>query len=258
MASAVFGELFGHFGRWLALAWLPWLLGTIVTIVLVQFYWRNIEPDWPPQWLLSLGLAPFSAMIFVRILKNIQLKVPVRIREFDFSQAVWQAALVIFLFSQLLSGVDWLRDQLFEYLAVTANPDNFYFLEPLGMSAGWIVKAAIMAIVYGLFAIIVEKDRIDILAAANLVRGHFTHLFALALLLGGAYVLFFQIYASLVTNLNLTPFGSEFAPILSAATTFAFLTELLWFPVTFLADVLPAVSIGVIYVAFRDYRTSRD
>ena len=253
-ARAVIGELISYIGRWLTVAWLPWLLGTVVYITLGQLYWRNIQTDLPPQWLLSLALAPFSAMIFVRILKNILLQVPVHARKLDLSRQMWLTALVVAVISLMFSGVDWLRCQFFEHQATTTDLENIYLIGAVGWSASWTVKAIIMAASYGMFAIIVEQNRIDVVAAITLVRRHFIKFFGLVLVLGLIYLGFEELYAVLVRTFDLTPQGSALAPILSEATTFLFLNSLLWSPVNLLADILPAVAVGVVCRALREYQ----
>lgn len=256
--GAIFGEFFGHLGRWLAAAWLPFLLGTIVYIALAQFYWRNLQIESPPRWLLSIVLAPFTAMIFVRILKSIQLHVSVGFRAIELSRQMWLATPVIAVISLLFWGVDSLRGRIFEHQATTTDFVNIILVAAAGWSASWTLKAIIIVVSHGFFAIIVERNRIDVGGVFNLVRGHFWPLFALALLLGAIFVGFSDLYYRLVQFLELMPQGSALAPILSEATIFSFLSSLLWFPVHFLEDVLPAVSIGVVYLALRQLQSAQE
>lgn len=146
-------------------------------IALGQLYWRMLGSDFPPPWLLSLALAPFTAMIFVRVLKNIQLQVPVRVRELDVSRQMWLTALVVAAISLTFSGVDWVRDQLFDRLAATDDIKNLYVIGTVGLSASWVVKAIIIAASYGSFAVIVERGRIVISAVFELARGNLLRFF---------------------------------------------------------------------------------
>lgn len=115
-----------------------------------------------------------------------------------------------------------------------------------------------IAVFYSLFAVIVERGRIDVRAALELNRGNFFSFFGLALLIGAAFKGFEAIYGWAAQVLGLWPDGNAYLPILSEATTYSILVSLIWLPVDMLANILPAVSIGVVYVALRDYRSTQE
>jgi hypothetical protein len=115
-----------------------------------------------------------------------------------------------------------------------------------------------MAAAYGVFAIIVERERVDLDATWSLVRGNFIRFFALAMLLGVLYVIFAEYYHWFVITFSPVAPGGGFAKDLSQATLLAFIDSLQWFPIDFLADVLPAITIGLVYVALRDGRLAAD
>lgn len=285
--EAVVFELFRHFGRWLAIAWMPWLLGTIAIIAVQQIFVRSVpffvenlqflvrnlsffeenrrlfieflqyfvkyeQYGWPPHWVQSLAFAPFSAMVLVGILKNILLQVPANVRTLDLSRQTWLTALVVATIAMMFSAVDWLRDRCFELIATMTTYDEANLWAWVMWAASLIVHAMIMAAFYPLFAVIVEYGRIDLGAAFDISRRHFFRFVGLALLLGAAFQGLVNFYGFLPQMLNLDdPWFFSRSPLHDAILSL-FKLFLVWSPVDILHDVLPAVTIGVTYKALRE------
>ncbi|MCZ6455464.1 MAG: hypothetical protein O6909_14590 [Alphaproteobacteria bacterium] len=256
-SGAIINELFGHSGLWLRAALVPWLLGVVAAIALEQVYWRKIGAEPPPTWLFWVVLAPIPAMIIVPILKYMLLELPIRARELDLTRQMWLTSIVLLGIAAIFAAVDRIQDQLLEYQVTIFEFDDFYLAGTAVLVAGWVVKAIVMAGSYGLFGVIVEYGRIDVRAVLELNRGNLFRFFGLALLLGAAFKGFEELYGWSVQILGLWPEGNAYAPILSEATTYSILAFLIWLPVDLLANILPAVSIGVVYKALREYRLAQ-
>ena len=256
MSGAIISELFGHGGLWLKAATLPWLLGVVAGIALEQIYWCKIGTE-PPAWIFWLVLAPIPAMIFVRILKNILLQLPVRARELDLTPQMWLTSVVLIGIAAIFTAVDWIQNQVLEYQVTILDFDDFYLAGTAVLVAFWVAKAIVMAVSYGLFGVIVEYGRIDIRAVLELNRCNLFRFFGLALLLGTAFKGFEAIYGWLVQILGLWPEGGAYASILAEATTYSIFASLVWSPVDMLAYILPALSIGVVYKVLREYRLAQ-
>ena len=135
--------------------------------------------------------------------------------------------------------------------------EDFFLAGTAVLFVGLVVKAVVMAASYGLFAVIVERGQIEVRAVLELNRGNLFPFFGLALLLGAAFKGFEVLYGWLVQILGLWPDGDAYAPILADATTFSLLAFLIWLPVDLLANILPAVSIGVVCKALGEYRLAQ-
>ena len=253
-------EFLNNIGQWLKIAFLPWVLGTWSIISVEQFFANNFPTDPIPWWLEVVVLAPFSAMIFVTILKNLMYDAPVRFLGLDLSQSTLLATLVM----AILGLTSLFTDYLFIQCLLLAGPDFFseeapYYIPPdsvryLSLSiVRWIVDAAIIAASYMVFAAIVEHNQLRFRLIFALVRRHFWGLLGIVILFSVAIRGFEHLYFGTFQLFNvdigeLRPTTATRPAALSSAKSMV-----IWFPVDFLSSVLPPIGIGIIYRAYKKH-----
>jgi hypothetical protein len=97
----------------LALAWLPWLFGVLVLVVLLAFGWLDLLSSALPLWLWQAQLAqvPFLAMIAVAILRFVQFDARAkRAFQLDWRKPVALSSVILAATVLIAAGVDSVLD----------------------------------------------------------------------------------------------------------------------------------------------------
>ena len=252
-AGAVALELVRHADRWLAIAWLPWLLGTLSIILLQRLFLNVLQYGTPPYWVQSLTLAPFTSMIFVQILRNILQGTPAIFGTIYLSRQFYLTTFVVALISMLISAFYWSYGIFIKSLMTKFDNDVLiYMVYPLRI-VNFLVYSTIISAFYIIFAIIIDHDRIDIKFALKISRTHFYKFFGLSFLIVTTYRVVQFFYTPVVQIVSSNQQALSQNQLLEDTFISSLISSLIWLPLDLLADILPAVAIGLIYEALRSH-----
>jgi hypothetical protein len=143
----------------LALAWLPWLFGVLVVVVLLAFGWLDLLSSALPLWLWQAQLAqvPFLAMIAVAILRFVQFDARAkRAFHLDWRKPVALSSVILAATVLIAAGVDAVLDlTVRNYLVGKMLEIDLSFLYrhpmlPINASLGlrWLVANALFVTSY--------------------------------------------------------------------------------------------------------------
>lgn len=239
VAVAGLERVISGLSRFLAIYWLPWLLGTIALLFLEAVVQDQLRLGPAPDWAQYLVLAPFAAMAYLMLLRWVlDGTAPVSGINLDVGQTTWIAALVVgawFVAEIAVSGapfalLQWLLSaDVLDYRSSNLEPyvHAFWF-------ASWLVKAALLACFFGLVVVVAKHGWPDLRQLGHLLRLRPAHLFGIAVLAAAAVGGMWNLGSQALAWLGLNQLAPQGLIPWRANIGRAFLAELALFPLRFL------------------------
>lgn len=224
----------------LSIYWVPWLLGTIVLVILEVVVQDQLRLGRAPDWARNIAWAPFAAMTYLMLLRWVlRDDVPVRAINLDFGRETWVATPIVAAWLVTNIAIDNAPTSLLVRLMLPPDPLAFRWEDvaihyhAFQIAAGF-VNGVLSACFFGLVAMVAQHSRPDLRELCRLLRLQPMRLLCISLLaavaVGGAVRLCSQALAWLGVD-QLAPEGM--IPWRVNAH-WAFVAELSYFPFHFL------------------------
>ncbi len=242
----------------LALAWLPWLFGVLVVVVLLAFGWLDLLSSALPLWLWQAQLAqvPFLAMIAVAILRFVQFDVRAkRAFQLDWRKPVALSSVILAATVLIAAGVDAVLDlTVRNYLVGTILEIDRSLLYrhpmlPINASLGlrWLVANALFVTSYLLIGASVAATAGASGLLISMLRRQWLRVLLFILLLSLSMIPLKLVYLSAATNLVYWPLHDGM-PLIGIVSLYVMLS-LAGTPLSLTETVLVAVAVGFIFKA---------
>jgi hypothetical protein len=170
----------------LAIYWLPWLLGTVVLLILEVVAQDQLRLGWAPAWARSIVWAPFAAMAYLMLLRwRLDGEAPARGIFLDLGRRTWVAAPVVGAW-EIADAMDAMVPVL-TWLVLTRLPSDFewsdiaLYLVALWLVA-WLINGALLACLFGLMVAVLRRGWPDPRECWRLLRLQPMRLLCIALL----------------------------------------------------------------------------
>jgi hypothetical protein len=245
----------------LALAWLPWLFGVLVVVVLLAFGWLDLLSSALPLWLWQAQLAqfPFLAMIAVAILRFVQFDARAkRAFHLDWRKPVALSSVILAATVLIAAGVDAVLDlTVRNYLVGKMLEIDLSFLYrhpmlPINASLGlrWLVANALFVTSYLLIGASVAATAGASGLLITMLRRQGLRVLLFILLLSLSMIPLKLVYLSAATNLVYWPLHDDWfgMPLIGIVSLYVVLS-LAGTPLSLTETVLAAVAVGFIFKA---------
>ena len=241
--------------KWLSAMLIPWLLGSAVYTYAAYAVPRAFQIGGMPSWLGFAIFLPFSAIVVSAVLNNIIHRKPCGFRNLKISEDTGRVALVLLalLLADLL--IEFIKDQVINiYInqrsgsGVAVLLEEMQFVSAAITGSTWLFTCLAIAIIYPMLPVVIDRRRFDFEQWSTLIKEHGGRFFLLTVLLSAAYKGFEKAYLAVLTWGGSLQFPDG-TGIMHEFLIRQFLYLLLYLPTDFIAEVLPAVAAGTVYVA---------
>lgn len=241
--------------KWLSAMLIPWLLASAIYTYAAYAVPRAVQIGAMPGWLGFAIFLPFSAIVVSAVLNNIIHRKPCGPRSLKISEDTGRVALVLLalLLAHLL--VDFIKDQLVSvYINQRQGSSVSVLLEEMQLGSAvltgmtWLFTCLATAIIYPMMPVVIDRKRFDFERWSTLIKMHGWRFFLLTVLLSAAYKGFEKAYLAVMTWTGSLQFP-EGTGIMQEFLISQFLYLLFYLPTDFIAEILPAVAAGTVYVA---------
>lgn len=241
--------------KWLSVICLPWLLGSVIYTYAAYAVPNAFQIGALPNWLGGAIFLPFSAIVICAVLNNIIHRKPCGFRSMKLSEDTARIALALLAVLLADLAVEFVKDQAISTYAnnqiaagFTFSPEETQrFLGVLSASV-WFANCVATTLIYPMMPIVVERRGFDFTRWLTLLKRHGLRFFSLTVVLAAAYKGFEQAYTAFLIWTKTLPFPDG-SGIMRDFLLRQFTQLLVYFPVDFVAEILPAVTAGTVYVA---------
>jgi hypothetical protein len=175
-----------------AIIWLPWLLGTVVLVILEVIVEDQLRLGPAPAWARSIVWAPFGGVMLFNFARwFFHRPRPAGALKLDLGRDAWTAALITGAYALAINVVDAANGTMVNALVPTDG--SRYRWEDLAIYAhgynaiAWILKSALDPCFFGLIVVLAVFGRIDLDQYVQLLREQPVRLFCVAVLAAAAY-----------------------------------------------------------------------
>ena len=224
----------------LSIYWLPWLLGTIVLVILEVVVQDQLRLGRAPDWARNIAWAPFAAMTYLMLLRWVlRDNAPVRAINLDLGRETWVVTPIVAAWLMTSIAIGDAPTSLLVRLMLPSDPlafrweDVAIYYYAFQIAAGF-VNGVLSACFFGLVAMVAQHGRPDLRELGRLLRLQPMRLLCVSLLaaaaVGGAVSLCSQALVWLGVD-RLAPEGMIPWRVNAHWT---FIAELPYFPLHFL------------------------
>jgi hypothetical protein len=168
----------------LGIYWLPWLLGTIVLLILEVVLQDHLRLGWAPAWARDIVWAPFAAMTYLMLLRWVlNGQAPERPINLDVGRQTWIATPIVAAWLVSATAMSAAPLAMLPWLPTDALAEDHGLLFVLALViVTWLIESAVLVCLFGLVVVVARFGQLAFSVYRHLVRLQPVRLFCICLL----------------------------------------------------------------------------